>query len=104
MTCGSINPSTCLLNKMKKQLLLLFLLLPLLSLGQLKVPELWTGRVHDEAHVLSSGFASQLEQTLKAHEDSTSNQIAVLIVPSLKGEVMEEYTLRVAETWKLGTA
>jgi uncharacterized protein len=88
---------------MKKQLLLLCLVLPFLSFGQLKVPELWSGHVHDEAHILSEGLVAQLEQRLKTHEDSTSNQIAVLIIPSLEGEVMEEYTLRVAETWKLGT-
>lgn len=61
-------------------------------------------RVHDEAKVLSPAFVTQLEQALKAHEDSTSNQIAVLLVPSLGDEVIEEYTLRVAEAWKLGQA
>lgn len=100
--CASTNPPAPAF-KMKKQLLFLFLVLPFLSFGQLKVPELWSGRVHDEAHILSEGFVAQLEQRLKAHEDSTSNQIAVLIIPSLEGEVIEEYTLRVAETWKLGT-
>ncbi len=45
----------------------------------------------------------QLEQQLKAYEDSTSNQISILIVPSLGGDAIEEYALRVAEKWKLGT-
>jgi uncharacterized protein len=89
---------------MKKLFIVLVFALPLSSFGQLAIPELWGVRVHDEAKVLSSGFISQLEQTLKAHEDSTGNQIAVLIVPSLQGEVLEDYTLRVAEAWKLGTA
>jgi uncharacterized protein len=71
---------------------------------QLPIPELWGVRVHDEAKVLSAGFVSQLEQVLKAHEDSTSNQIAILIVPTLGEEVIEDYTLRVAEHWKLGKA
>lgn len=89
---------------MKKLLFYFIFFIPLVSFSQLKVPELWGTRIHDEAKVLSSGFVSQLEQQLKAHEDTTSNQIAVLIVPSLQGEVIEEYTLRVAEAWKLGTA
>ena len=89
---------------MKKILALLLVILPLLSFAQLPIPELWGVRVHDEAKVLSTEFVSQLEQILKTHEDSTGNQIAVLIVASLQGEVMEDYTLRVSQAWKLGSA
>src|SRR3954466_9556025 len=85
-----------------KKYFLLFLLLPVHSFGQRAIPELWGTRIHDEAKVLSPAFMSQLEQRLKAHEDSTSNQIAVLIIPSLEGEAIEDYTLRVAEKWQLG--
>jgi uncharacterized protein len=104
MTFASINNSPPHATAMKKLLLVLIFLTPCLVFGQLKVPELWGTRVHDEAKVLSQGFAAQLEQILKQHEDSTSNQIAVLIVPSLEGEILEEYTLRVSEKWKLGQA
>jgi uncharacterized protein len=45
-----------------------------------------------------------LEHILKAERDSTSNQIAILIMPSLEGGSLEEYTLRVAEKWGLGKA
>jgi uncharacterized protein len=89
---------------MKKILLITCVFIPLFTSAQLAIPELWSTRVHDEAKVLSAGFVSQLEQLLKTFEDSTSNQIAVLIVPSLEGEVIEEYTLRVSEAWKLGQA
>lgn len=89
---------------MKKHFLIFIFFLPFLSHAQLSVPELWGTRVHDEAKVLSHDFVVRLEQVLKQHEDSTSNQIAVLIVPSLEGEIIEEYTLKVAETWKLGQA
>ncbi|MFZ6012823.1 MAG: TPM domain-containing protein [Bacteroidota bacterium] len=89
---------------MKKILFFYFILLPVLVQAQLAIPELWGTRVHDEAKVLSSGTIGFLEQELKSHEDSTSNQIAILIVPSLEGESIEEYTLRVAEKWKLGQA
>jgi uncharacterized protein len=89
---------------MKKFLVIFIITLPLIVNAQLAIPELWGTRVHDEAKVLSGPFVAQLEQVLKTHEDSTSNQIAVLIVPSLEGEVMEDYTLRVAEKWQLGQA
>ena len=45
---------------------------------------------------------TELEALLKAHEDSTSNQVVVLTVQSLEGDDIESYAIRVAETWKLG--
>lgn len=87
---------------MKKTVLLYFLFLPVLSLAQPAIPELWGTRVHDEAKLLSAAYVSRLEAALKQYEDSTSNQIAVLIIPSLDGYPVEEYTLKVAEQWKLG--
>src|SRR6478736_6488430 len=70
--------------------------------AQKAVPELWGIRVHDDAHVLKQETVDQLEKELKVYEDTTSNQVAILIVQSLEGEVLEEYSLRVAEKWKLG--
>lgn len=89
---------------MKRIVIVLFALLPLGSLAQVPIPELWGTRVHDEANLLSAQFVTELEQTLKRHEDSTSNQIAVLIIPTLEDVPIEDYTLRVAEAWKLGQA
>lgn len=77
---------------------------PLLVAAQLKVPELWGVRVHDEAKILSPPAVSGLEQLLKMHEDSTSNQIAILTIPTLNGYPMEDYTFKVAEEWNLGKA
>jgi Beta-propeller domains of methanol dehydrogenase type len=74
-----------------------------ISYAQKTVPELWGQRVHDDAKVLRAETADALELKLKAHEDSTSNQIALLIIESLDGEVIEEYSLKVVEKWKLGT-
>ena len=88
------------MSKLFTQLLLV--LIPVVSFAQKSVPELWGMRVHDEAKVLTQTAIEQLEFQLKAYEDSTSNQIAILIVPSLDGDVLEEYSLRVAEKWKLG--
>lgn len=69
----------------------------------LEVPFL-AGHVNDHANMLAPGTIAELEAVLKAHEDSTSNQVAVLIIPSLAGEVLEEYSIKVVETWKLGRA
>lgn len=66
-----------------------------------EVPYL-SGRVNDVAGLLSSPTHTELESMLKAHEDSTSNQVVVLIIPGLEGESLEEYSIKVAETWKLG--
>jgi len=66
-----------------------------------EVPYL-AGRVNDVAGILSNSTHAELESLLKAHEDSTSNQVAVLIILSLEGESLEEFSIKVAETWKLG--
>ncbi len=72
------------------------------SFAQKPIPELWGQRVHDDAHILQQSTIDQLEKRLKSYEDSTSNQIAILIVQSLDGSPIEEYSIRVAEKWKLG--
>lgn len=82
--------------------MLLLALVSFTAHSQRSIPELWGIRVHDDASVLSQQTVDQLEARLKQYEDSTSNQIAILIIPSLAGESIEDYTLRVAEKWKLG--
>ena len=67
----------------------------------LEVPYL-SGRVVDAADLLSPDAESALDSKLAALESETGSQVAVLTVPSLEGEVLEDFTLRVAETWKLG--
>jgi uncharacterized protein len=81
----------------------LFAVLGYSAFAQKAVPELWGLRVHDEAKVLSQATVDQLDVKLKKYGDSTTNQIAILIIPSLDADVLEEYALRVAEKWKLGT-
>jgi uncharacterized protein len=85
--------------------LFLFLLVfsPFFVSGQLNIPAHGGYWVHDEANVLSAATRASLEKILERERDSSSNQIAILIVPSLNGEILEEFSLRVAEAWKLGT-
>lgn len=74
----------------------------IIGYGQLGIPDHGGVWVHDEANVLAPSTKALLESVLKADRDSTSNQIAVLIVTSLQGESLEDYSLRVSEKWRLG--
>jgi uncharacterized protein len=67
----------------------------------LDVPKL-QDRVTDLAGVLTPDQISTLDAKLKELEDTDSTQVAVLIIPSLEGESLEDYSMRVAEAWKLG--
>lgn len=60
------------------------------------------GRVNDYAGILSPNTISELNRKLKAYEDSTSNQVVVLTINTLDGANLEEYSVNVAQTWKLG--
>ena len=71
------------------------------AVADLAVPPL-TGRVVDRADVLSDATEAALTATLAAHEDSTSNQVVVLTVPSLEGEILEPYATGVFREWGLG--
>ena len=76
------------------------LLLPCLA-AALDVPQL-KGRVNDLANLLSAETATQLEQKLAGFERETTNQLVVLTIPSLQGDEIESFAIRVAEQWKLG--
>jgi len=69
--------------------------------GQTDVPEL-KSRINDLAEMISPATENELESMLAGLERSDSTQIAILTVPSLNGEPVESYSLRVAEKWKIG--
>jgi uncharacterized protein len=71
------------------------------SAAALDVPPL-TGRIVDNAHLLPEPLVKTLSDDLAAHEARTGNQVALLTLPSLEGEPLEEFSHRVATTWKLG--
>jgi|RhiMetdeSRZDD1v2_1073273.scaffolds.fasta_scaffold48681_4 uncharacterized protein len=58
--------------------------------------------VNDFAGVLSPGEVQQLEQQLDAYDDSTSNQIAIVLVKTLDGYPIEEYALKILRDWGVG--
>jgi uncharacterized protein len=69
--------------------------------GLQPVPPL-TARVTDLTGTLSAGERQALEAKLTNWEARTTNQLAVLIVPTTQPETIEQYGIRVAEAWKLG--
>lgn len=71
------------------------------ELFALEVPPL-KGRVNDYAGMLSSATVQQLEAVLADLEKTDSTQIVVLTLPSLEGEVLEEFSIKVADQWKIG--
>jgi uncharacterized protein len=71
------------------------------ALAEVAVPPL-TGRVVDQTGTLSSGDVGSLTQTLKDLEARKGSQIAILIVPTTGEETIEQFSIRVAEAWKIG--
>ncbi len=67
----------------------------------LDVPPL-RAHINDYAGILSPGTAQKLESQLVDFEKSDSTQIVVLTIPSLQGEVLEEFSIKAAEAWKVG--
>ena len=65
------------------------------------VPPL-SGRVVDTTGTLSSGDIAAQSQRLLDFQKRKGSQIAVLIVPTTAPETIEQYSIRAAETWKIG--
>lgn len=67
------------------------------------IPPAPTQYFNDYAHVVSSETAAQLNQTLEDFERQSSDQILVVIFPKMQSDSsIEDYTVRVARTWKVG--
>ncbi len=84
-----------------KRILILFLLLPSLALA-FTVPTRPTGFVQDYAKMLSPDQVNQLETKLEAYEKQSTNEIAVVTVPSLDGEPIENLAQEIFTHWGIG--
>ncbi|UCG11101.1 MAG: TPM domain-containing protein [Deltaproteobacteria bacterium] len=80
----------------------LVLLLAVVCAQALEVPPRPKGRVSDYTGTLSSKEIRSLDQMLATFERETTNQLAVLIIPTLAGDSLEDYSIRLAEKWQLG--
>jgi uncharacterized protein len=90
-----------MMRTLKAALLTLMLCWVGAAFADVAVPPL-TGRVVDQTATLGSDQKASLEQDLKAFEDRKGSQVAVLIVPTTEPETIEQYSIRVAEQWKIG--
>lgn len=74
---------------------------PALAHAEVAIPPL-KARVTDLTATLSDAQRAGLEQKLAAFEAKKGSQIAVLLVPTTQPETVEQYAVRVQESWKLG--
>ncbi len=78
------------------------LLFSVSALFALEVPKRADGYVTDRAGLLSASAKAGLETTLRAFEEKTSSQVVVATFPSLEGDSLEDFSMRLAEAWKAG--
>lgn len=82
--------------------LLLLVLLAVPGAAALRVPPPPDRRVNDYAGALSPAERDRLEQTLISREATSRNQVVVAIFRSLEGESLEDYSIRLAQAWRIG--
>ena len=67
-----------------------------------KKPPVSEGLVLDQTKTLTSEQESALEQKLIAYDKATSNQIAIVLIPSLQGNSIEDVALEILRGWGVG--
>ncbi|XOB62136.1 TPM domain-containing protein [Campylobacterota bacterium DY0563] len=85
---------------------ILFLILTILFVqntlfAQIEFPQL-TGRIVDQANILSTDKKEALINILEKNEKQTSNQIVVVILKSLNGYEIADYGYQLGRYWKIG--
>jgi uncharacterized protein len=71
------------------------------AVAALQFPAL-TGRVVDEAGLLSPAERQSLDEALKAHETATGNQVVVVTVKSLQDTAIDDYGWQLGRAWGIG--
>jgi uncharacterized protein len=89
------------MNAARASILALLLCWAFAALADVAVPPL-TGPVVDQTGTLSSDDIASLTQALRNLTARKGSQIAVLIVPTTEPEAIEQYSIRVADAWKIG--
>ncbi len=90
-------------TKILARVFLLVALLDATAFGaEFAVPQL-TSPVVDQAGIISAGVRAQIESLIRSLHDGGGSQIAVLTLPSLNGLTIEEVSIKVVETWQLGS-
>src|SRR5205809_2292579 len=86
----------------RRLVLLLFAVLVGPAGAALPIPPPPDHRINDFAGVLSAAERERLEEKLRSWERESSNQIVVAIFRSLDGENLEDYSIRLAQAWRIG--
>jgi uncharacterized protein len=91
---------------MKRIFLFIILLIPVFGAAQTSVvpkkPPASEGLVLDQTKTLTAEQESALEQKVIAYDQSTSNQIAIVLIPSLNGNSIEDVALDILRGWGVG--
>lgn len=90
-----------MLIRQRQFLLAWVLFTPALVPAEIVFPEL-TGRVVDNADLLSESLEDTLTRQLRAHEQKTTNQVVVVTVPSLQGANIERFGRDLGNHWGIG--
>ncbi|WP_294822684.1 YgcG family protein [uncultured Flavobacterium sp.] len=94
------------MRKLTNIIVLLAILLPTVVFAQFDIPEkpsLQTS-VYDYAGILKADEKTSLEEKLVRYSDTTSTQIVVVTIESLKGESIADLSTRWAQGWGIGQA
>jgi uncharacterized protein len=62
----------------------------------------YKGYVNDYAAMMSAEVRTKLERVLHSFDLSDSTQVAILTIDSLEGDVLEDFSIRVVDQWKIG--
>jgi uncharacterized protein len=80
----------------------LIILFSTIPAAALEAPPRPDGRITDRTGTLGPREIAALENKLETFEKETTNQIAVLLIPSLEEDSLEDFSIRLAEKWKIG--
>lgn len=90
------------------RMLLVFLVVMLAGIGSqdnqalaLEIPRP-QGYITDLAEMISPAMEEKLTRLLQSYEASDSTQVAILTINSLEGESLEDFSIRIADQWKIG--
>jgi uncharacterized protein len=90
---------------MKKRffiILICLLIVPVITFAR-TIPQM-TGPVVDEAKFLSQATNQKISHFLKSFQAQSGNQVQLLTINSLEGDSLEDFSIRVVNSWKLGHA
>src|SRR5262245_66345442 len=80
----------------------LLLVAAVVAWAELRVPPPPDRRINDYAGVLTPAERDALERRLAERERTSSNQVVVAVFRSLEGESLEDFSIRLAQAWRIG--